>query len=191
MTKSLESEHRVLPDSADGEQRLCVRAALDTARGQLQIYNTHLSHLFAEGNVRENQVMAVAEFITETNQPFCPPILTGDFNAVPDSTEIRYLKGLTSLGGRSFHLFDSYEAAWPASLGFTWDNRNPYAAKNRVPDQRIDYIFVGVRADDGTGQILNSTLAFDEPMAGGWPSDHYGLVTDIAFHPAESSATQK
>ncbi len=178
----VDSEHRVLPNSLSKERRLCLRAALDTPRGPIQLYNTHLNYLFDEGYVREAQVVALSEFIAETYLQSCPAVLTGDFNAVPGSTEIRYLKGQASLDGGSFHLFDSYEAARPASLGFTWDNQNPYAAKNRVPDQRIDYIFVGVRTEDGTGQILDSNVAFDEPIAGTWPSDHYGVFTDIAFH---------
>lgn len=105
----------------------------------------------------------------------------GGFNAVPDSTEIRFLKGRTTIGGRSFHLFDSHEVAAPSSPGFTWDNRNPYAATNRVPDQRIDYIFVGVRAEDGTGQVLKSYVVCDKPLGHTWPSDHFGVLTEVAF----------
>jgi endonuclease/exonuclease/phosphatase family metal-dependent hydrolase len=177
-------EERELPNmDRSGERRLCLRTTIDSPRGSIQIYNTHLNYLFDDGWVREAQVAAISEFISATAFPACPPVLMGDFNAVPNSTEVRYVKGLTSINGKSFHLFDTFEVMHPNSSGFTWSNRNRYAAENRVPDQRIDYIFVGVRTEDGTGQVLDSRVVFDHAEDQRWPSDHFGVLTDIVFRP--------
>lgn len=146
---------------------------------------THLSHLFNEGWLRERQVLELAEFIRNDSEDF-PPIVCGDFNARPDSTEVRFVKGLHALDGVSCHLFDVYETVHPGRAGHTWDNRNPNAATNRVPAQRIDYIFVGVRTADGAGQVLASDIVCDEPRDGVWPSDHFG-VTARLYAPAAAS----
>jgi endonuclease/exonuclease/phosphatase family metal-dependent hydrolase len=170
-----------LPDAgAGGEPRGAVSVDVDTARGSVSLTSTHLAHLFDQGWVREAQVAALAEFIASPAGSF-PPILCGDLNARPDSTEVRFLKGLAALGGRSFHLFDAFEVAHPSAAGFTWDNRNPYAATNRVPDQRIDYILVGVRAADGAGQVLAAEVVCDEPRVGSWPSDHFGVCAHLSL----------
>lgn len=178
----LETEQHLLPAlGRRDEGRLCLRATLDTGRGPIQFYATHLNCLFDHGFVREAQVAELSRFIDATRLPNCPPIVVGDFNAVPDSTEIRYLKCMATLGGRSFHLFDAYAVANPGAPGRTWDNRNPYAVTNRVPDQRIDYIFVGVRTEDGTGQVLRSDVVCGRPLGRFWQSDHFGVLADIAF----------
>jgi endonuclease/exonuclease/phosphatase family metal-dependent hydrolase len=170
-----------LTDAGSGaEPRGAVTVDVDTARGSVSLTSTHLAYRFDEGWVREAQVAELAEFIASPAGSF-PPILCGDLNARPDSTEVRFLKGLASLGGRSFHLFDAFEVAHPSAAGCTWDNRNPYAAANRVPDQRIDYILVGVRAADSAGQVLAADLVCDEPRAGSWPSDHFGVCARLSL----------
>lgn len=166
-----------------GEGRLCLRATLDAPWGPTHVYTTHLNYLFDHGFVRERQVQEIAAFIGESGHEAFPPVLVGDLNAVPGSTEVRYLKGQTSLGGGSFHLFDAFEVSQPSAEGYTWDNRNPYAAQNRVPNQRIDYVFVGVRTPDGAGQVLHSEVVFDRPMRQSWPSDHFGLLADLSCPP--------
>ena len=170
-----------LTDAGSGaEPRGAVTVDVDTGRGTVSLTSTHLTHLFDQGWVREAQVVELARFIATPAGSF-PPILCGDLNARPDSTEVRFLKGLASVGGRSFHLFDAYEVAHPSSAGCTWDSRNPYAAANRVPDQRIDYILVGVRSADGAGQVLAAELVCDEPRAGSWPSDHFGVFARLSL----------
>jgi len=62
---------------------------------------------------REHQVLAIDEAIRalgrERDSP--PQILCGDFNATSDSDEIRFLRGLTTLGGRRTHFQDALAAA--------------------------------------------------------------------------------
>lgn len=168
------------------EGRLCLRVDVDSPRGVVSFFTTHLNFLFHHGRVREAQAVQVSRFVASAPAIAFPVVLTGDFNAVPDASEIRFLKGRTSLQDRSFHLHDAYEVAHPGSLGHTWDNRNPYAAKNQVPDQRIDYVFVGVRTADGAGRVLDAEVVCDHPIGSTWASDHFGVVARLAFPPRAS-----
>jgi endonuclease/exonuclease/phosphatase family metal-dependent hydrolase len=112
-----------------------------------------------------------------------PVVLCGDFNAEPDSDEIRFLSSLTALEGRT----TSYQDAWRVAgdgPGWTQDWRtNPIAAALNVPRKRIDYVFVGdpFLRRDGAGRVLAAELAFDASLTGRVASDHSGLVVDIAW----------
>ena len=61
----------------------------------------------------------------------------------------------------------------------TWDNRNGFAAADFEPDRRIDYVFVGYPRDHGRGQTVHAELIGTEPVAGVWPSDHFGVAADL------------
>jgi endonuclease/exonuclease/phosphatase family metal-dependent hydrolase len=145
----------------------------------VSVTSTHLSHLFDQGWVREQQVRQLADFVAAGSGEF-PPVVCGDFNARPASTEVRFIKGLHAFDGRSFHLFDAFEVAHPGELGFTWNNANPFAASNNTPDQRIDYVFVGVRTDDGAGTVLDAAVTCDAPRGDVYPTDHFGVVARLA-----------
>ena len=47
-----------------------------------------------------------------------PSVLVGDFNCEADATEIRFLKGLQSIDGRSAYFADAWERAGDGSDGF-------------------------------------------------------------------------
>lgn len=145
----------------------------------VSVTSTHLSYRFDEGWVREAQVRQLADFVGTGSGDF-PPIVCGDFNARPESTEVLFIGGPHALDGHSFHLFDAFEVAHPGELGFTWNNTNPYTAQDPTPDQRIDYIFVGVRTADGAGKVLDAAVECDAPRRGVWPSDHFGVVAQLA-----------
>jgi endonuclease/exonuclease/phosphatase family metal-dependent hydrolase len=171
---------RGLGDGGSGnEPRAVLTVDADAYGRRVSLSSTHLSHLFDEGWLREQQVLDIAEFVSQPTTDF-PLIVCGDFNATPDSTEIRFMKGLHSLGGRSFHLFDAFEVANPNRPGITWSNANPFAATNLTPDQRIDYIFVGVGRPDGAGRVVSARVACDEPRGDTWPSDHFGVVAELS-----------
>src|SRR4029077_3743126 len=104
------------------------------------------------GYVRERQVLLVDDFARElAAKADLPPILLGDFNAHPDSTEMRFLRGLASLDGRSTYFQDAWDIAGAGGPGFTWDNCNRFAACAYEPNRRIDYVLVGPPASRGRG----------------------------------------
>jgi endonuclease/exonuclease/phosphatase family metal-dependent hydrolase len=171
-----------LPGAEIGERRSAVAALVQTPEGSVPFITTHLNWKFHQGAVRERQVVALADFMHEWARGSAfPPIVVGDLNAEPDSTEVRFLGGLTSLDGRRTYLQDAWRVAGDGGPGFTWDNRNPFAAMAYEPNRRIDYILVGL-ADpvrNGRGGIEAARLALHEPTDGVYPSDHFGLLADV------------
>jgi endonuclease/exonuclease/phosphatase family metal-dependent hydrolase len=182
------SEVRALPGVESGERRSALGALIDSPNGLVPLVVTHLNWKYHHGNFRERQVSVLADFVWDwtgrarewsPGMPVLPPVVVGDMNADPDSTEIRFLSGLASLDGRSTYLQDAWRIAGDGGPGFTWDNVNPYAAYSFEPNRRIDYIFVGLPDGNGRGRIVSARLAMNQPSGGVYPSDHFGLVADI------------
>lgn len=174
-----ESEVRRLPagDEPD-EGRVVLYASIDSPSGRIPVFTTHLNSAWGQSALRRQQVAAVAEFMQEKTGAF-PPILTGDFNALPDYDEIRCLTGKTPPPVRGFVLLDAWAYARPLEPGWTWDRRNPHVAATLEPDARIDYVFTGLPDATGHGHILRADLIGTEPMDGIWPSDHFGVLADL------------
>ncbi len=157
------------------------RSILHVRTNGLDVFATHLNWKFDDGITRETQVQEVATFIDTHSDPAAalPPILAGDFNAEPDSTEIRFLTGLTTLEGRSVYYQDAWRVAGGREPGWTWDNRNPYAHAVREPDRRIDYVFVGWR-HDAKGRVESARVICDRVLTKTFASDHFGVLAEIA-----------
>ena len=148
----------------------------------LDVFCTHLNWQYHHGYIREAQVLKVVGTIeaqADATSPF-PPILCGDLNANPDSDEIRFLCGLASLEGRSAFFQEAWRVAGGTGPGYTWDNRNSFAALDREPDGRIDYIFVGWRRDSGAGRVESARVVCDRSLTGTFASDHFGVMAEIA-----------
>jgi endonuclease/exonuclease/phosphatase family metal-dependent hydrolase len=179
----LESETVALPDSGDGELRCALSATLDSPLGPLSLTCTHLNWKFRHGAVRERQVQAVADLaLRRRPRGGFPPLLVGDFNAEPDSAEVRFLCGLQSLGGRSVAFLDAWRTVGAGS-GLTWSNRNPYARAALEPDRRIDYVFTGFPQRNGVGQLLDCRVVCNDEKDGVWPSDHFGVYAELRSEP--------
>ena len=167
-------------DARDDLQRVVAHART----GGVDVYATHLAWRFEEGVRREAQVVVLDEFVRTTADPQSPmpPVIGGDFNAEPDSAEIRFMCGLQSLEGRSTYYQDAWRIAdsgRDGDPGYTWDNANPFAALDHEPDRRIDYVFVGWRKDTGAGKVVHCEVVANRPLTGTFPADHFGLLADI------------
>lgn len=86
------------PDEDEG--RLVVRADIDGPRGRFSVYATHLHYRLHHGPIRQDQVKAVCAYIRDTAVAGYPAVLCGDFNAAPDSDEIRMLTGKAAVPRR-------------------------------------------------------------------------------------------
>jgi endonuclease/exonuclease/phosphatase family metal-dependent hydrolase len=170
------------PPDAD-ELRTVIRADIDGPRGTLQVFSTHLNWRFDQSHVRQDQVATIAKFVHDSPLRNYPPVLCGDFNAVPDSDEIRMLTGRMGTPVPKLVFNDSWEAARERDdgPGFTWSNDNEYAAKDLEPDRRIDYVFVGWPKSEGAGHVLASHVVGIEPVGGCQPSDHYGVMAELRY----------
>src|SRR5262245_3048994 len=178
------SEMRPLP-APDGldELRCVLRADVAAPRYPLGLFVTRLNGRVYQGHVRQAQVRGICEFVTETrDRREFPPVLCGDFNAVPDAEEIRMLTGRTTVPVPKLVFIDAWGAAGEGP-GTTWDNRNDFAAEDFEPDGRIDFVVVGYQRDVGVGHVERAGLGGDEPVGGVWPSDHFGVCAEVRLEP--------
>lgn len=160
----------------------------------LDVFSTHLVAPPQNTLDRQAQVLEVVRLIESTRgdkdelvfggqREAMPAILCGDFNAEPDSDEIRFLRGLTALDGRTTFFQDAWVVAGEGP-GLTQDWRVcPLAAALNVHRKRIDYCFVGdtFRRAGHAGRVKRAELAFHEPLTGTMASDHLGLVVEITW----------
>ncbi len=171
-----------LPRLGTDERRTLLFGEIDSPFGPIPMFVTHLNWKFAEGHVREAQLREiVARIEALAKPPSFPALLVGDMNAEPDSDEIRFLRGLTSFGGGGPRVYfqDAFALAGDGSPGFTYAKRNPFAAPLREPDRRIDYVLVHGRDERHRGDPIEASVCFDTPVAGTFPSDHFGVVATL------------
>jgi endonuclease/exonuclease/phosphatase family metal-dependent hydrolase len=171
-----------LPSGGDGERRVAVSITVASPHGPLALTSTHLNWRLHHGWVREKQVVAVCDRVRERRpQGGFPPVLVGDFNAEPDSTEIRYVSGLHAIDGRSVHFREAWRHAGDGGPG---SNRNAYARPWIEPERRIDYIFVGPPPQPtGLGNVETCRVVCDDAVDGVWPSDHFGVYAELRTEP--------
>jgi len=176
-----------LPGERD-EGRVALNVTIDAPFGPLSFTSTHLNYKLHHGYVRERQVAALCDFVLRRRpRDGFPPILVGDFNAEPDSSEIRYVSGFHALDGRSVQFFDAWRVAGDGSAGYTWSNRNDYARIALEPERRIDYVFVGypVRIGEqyGLGHVERCEVVCNHERDGVWPTDHFGVYAELRTDP--------
>ena len=169
-----------LPTGGSDEQRSIVFAELASPFGAVPVFCTHLNWKLDHGHIRQLQVKALTAAVARL-APIdrFPPIVMGDFNAEPDADEIRYMRGLTGLGGDCVYFADSFGIAGDGSPGATFSKRNPFAGPLREPERRIDYVFVRGPDDSQRGEPTEAAVCFDQAHGGTFPSDHFGVITTI------------
>lgn len=151
-------------------RRQLLLAELSCAAGPLWVGNTHLAWRAEDEPTRLAQVEQLLYWVA-TLRPAV--LLAGDFNAAPDQAPIARIRegGFTDLFG---HLH-------PDEAGITWDNANPYIQSHavRFPDRRIDFLFL--RQDPaGPFKPARCEVVCQQPFAaGGYPSDHYGVLAAL------------
>lgn len=177
----VESAAVELPHAEPKERRILLSARIASGQGGFWIHTTHLNYRLVHGKQREDQVQAIDASLAGRATD-APHILMGDFNARPESDEIRWLRGLVTLGGRRTYFQDAWDRLHPGEPGWTWARANPYTAKLAFlePDRRLDYIFVTPMRGDGRGTIHSCRIVFEQPSADRvYASDHFGLLADI------------
>jgi len=167
----------------DKETHGLLFAAVDAPCGRVPVFVTHYAWRLHHGHVRLDQVQATAARIKQLAPvDGFPPVLMGDLNGEPDSDEMRYLRGLTPLNGKSFYLADVWEYCGQGP-GHTWTRANPYAWRTREHDRRIDYIYVRGPDRKLRGEPLAARVVFDQPVRGVFASDHFGVYAEIQAAP--------
>lgn len=160
----------------------------------LDVFSTHLCPAPRDARHRRLQVREIDRIITasrpaadrdpwDPQRPVMPAILCGDFNAEPDSDEIRFLCGLTSLDGVDTFYQDAWRVAGTGGPGYTNDWANPFLEVLNAHRKRIDYVFIGdpfVR-QDGAGRIVDARIVLDEVVDAVPLSDHWGVLADVVW----------
>ncbi|PCH81185.1 MAG: endonuclease [Hyphomicrobiales bacterium] len=165
------------------EKRLALFAKVNGPRGDIPVFATHLNWKFEHSHIRQRQVADLARFIRNHEFSDFPSVVLGDFNAEPQSEEIRMLKGLTTVPVEGMVFHDAWEVAGDVgSQGFTWDNTNPYVKAEYEPDRRIDYILVAPpKKESGAGQIVECRVVGNHPVDDVWASDHHALLAEVRY----------
>ncbi|MGE3547925.1 MAG: endonuclease/exonuclease/phosphatase family protein, partial [Kofleriaceae bacterium] len=187
-----------LPDPRPTEARILLSAQINTDGGPIWVHTTHLHYRLDDGLARERQVLAIDEAIRNFGRTpsSAPQILCGDFNAVPDSDEIRFLRGLTTLADRRTHFQDAWlrlhREPGPGDgpdRGITWSSENRFTRPLRSLDidRRIDYVFVTSRKKDGRGTVHACKVVMTEREGSNeqaiCASDHYGVFAEVQVVP--------
>ena len=164
---------------------LAVAVSLPDLGELLFIGTTSAWRLNAEA-ARERQALALAD-LDSRHRKTLPTIIAGDFNAAPEAASIRFLTGLQSLEGRSVQYHDAWALAGDGD-GITWSSDNPNAAtgidqivRQSPHHRRIDYVFIGGwdAHPHAQARVLEARRVLDRPVAGIWPSDHFGVFVTL------------
>ncbi|MFC6021929.1 endonuclease/exonuclease/phosphatase family protein [Plantactinospora solaniradicis] len=173
--------------AAEGQPdgRLALYALVDAPAHRVPFVTTHLTSAVHASAIRCEQVVALARFVAAHRAVSdFPPVLTGDFNAWPDSDEMRLVGGYKTapvVPGQV--LVDAWEYADPAAPSATWNAANPYTAATFEPSARVDYIYVGLPGPGGLGHVTSVRRVGDAPVDGVWPSDHAAVLADLRVVP--------
>ena len=179
----LDAQCLPLPTPDGLETRSVAFARVDAPHGPLPLFVTHLTYQQHLAHVRLRQVRALADHVAALAPTDGPPaVLAGDFNAEPDSDEMRFLRGAHVLDGTSVYFADCWWAT-EIGAGHTYARSNEYALRAREPSRRIDYIYVRGPDRQLRGEPLATRIALADAVDGVWPSDHFAVVADIAAAP--------
>jgi endonuclease/exonuclease/phosphatase family metal-dependent hydrolase len=157
-------------------------AQLDGPRGPIWVYGVVMdAWWFDQSQPRQDAVRELLTHVHRAQDPRAPLIICGDFNADPDSDEIRMLTGRTAAPAPGLSCYDAWEVAGPPDPGYTWSNDNPWATQLLWPNRRIDYIFSATPRPGGAGHPRHTALLGTVPVNGTCPSDHYAVLSDLRY----------
>ncbi len=174
-------ERQVLRGENDSGVGEVLATTIEGERGRIQFFAVMLDYPLDASAVRQEQVRQLASLISETTRRQDLVIVCGDFNAGPDSDEIRMLTGRTVTAAPGLVFYDAWEIAGDGTAGHTWSNRNPLAAVAMYPDRRFDYVLSAWPRLGAVGHPTYCGLLGVAPGKGLQLSDHYGVVADLRY----------
>lgn len=172
---------RLPNEQGEPSHRSALSAIIETPAGPQVFTVTHLAWQYNAGPLRLQQLQKVVDLVDEMRTEGIedpPPILAGDFNAVPDSDEIRRLTGLSASFSPDLIFTDCWAAVGDGP-GYTWTRENPHAADALWPRRRLDYVFVAWPRQKPLGNPLKAELAGTGNPGEIVPSDHYAVVVEL------------
>ncbi len=167
-------------DGRPGHRRILLAEAA-TPWGGWTFGSTHLDYQFDQSATRQVQIGEVLDAVIERRGDPAhdlPVVIAGDFNAVPDSDEIRMATGRAAPPRAGVLLSDCWEHVG-ADDGCTWRRDNPYQADTAWPQRRLDYVFVSWPRPKPIGNPVAAWLAGIDAVDGVVPSDHAAVVVEL------------
>jgi endonuclease/exonuclease/phosphatase family metal-dependent hydrolase len=164
-----------------GAKGVALYALIDGPRGPLQVFTVMLDYPLSASEVRQQQVSELLHFVDEVTSNRHATVLCGDFNAGPDSDEVRLLTGRSKPPVEGLVFYDAWEMAGGPAPGHTWSNTNPLAALSLFPDRRFDYILSAWPRRHGVGHPTQCTLLGVREADEEQLSDHYGVQADLRY----------
>ena len=155
------------PQAGFFQHRVALHAVTKTRFGEVGLYVTHLTHSNQEVNLEQSENLKT--FVDAQDTIFT--IVAGDFNAQPESPQIREIV---------MDWVDPFDHLQVKTDGYTCCI-DILDVKTAEPNKRIDYIFLVT----GTSTLVVNAKnrVFTQPNNNGnswlWASDHIGLSVDI------------
>jgi endonuclease/exonuclease/phosphatase family metal-dependent hydrolase len=175
-------ERRPLTDDRGDGPGSALFVTVDGPHGLVQLFVVMLDYPLNASARRQAQVRQLCAFVDELTRRRHITILCGDFNAGPDSDEMRMLTGRSATPVPELVFYDAWEVAGDGSAGITWSNQNPLAAIGRYPDRRFDYILSAWPRSGAAGHPVNCELLGVRPNRDETQiSDHYGVLADLRY----------
>ena len=168
------------PDGLPGHRRV-LAAQVATPWGAWRVMSTHFDYRFDQSDVRQAQASELLRLIAaDRGDPdtTLPVVVGGDFNAVPDSDEMRLLTGRSAGPVANLVMTDGWEHVGDGP-GYTWRHDNPYQAETAWPNRRLDYVLVSWPRPKPIGNPVEAWLAGLHPVGGVVPSDHAAVVVEL------------
>ncbi|GAA3938518.1 hypothetical protein GCM10023085_19930 [Actinomadura viridis] len=172
---------RRLGDATGWDAGIALFARAEGPRGAVQVFGTGLGWKPDHSLQRQEQVRDLGGFVRQVADTRSPVVLCGDFNAPPDSDEIRMLTGRAAVAAPGLVFYDAWETAGDGTPGHTWSATNPWTRPVLLPDRRIDYVFSAWPRAGGAGHPVRCELFGTEPLDRIHGSDHYGVLTDLRY----------
>jgi len=151
-------ERRKLRGEDDSGVEEVLAATIEGDRGPVQFFAVMLDYPLGASVVRQAQVRHLAQLISSTTHRRHPIVVCGDFNAGPDSDEIRMLTGRSATAEPGLVFYDAWEVAGDGTAGITRSNRNPLAAVALYPDRRFDLMLSAWPRLGGVGHPTHCEL---------------------------------
>jgi endonuclease/exonuclease/phosphatase family metal-dependent hydrolase len=157
------------------DPRILLTAEVQTPWGTMQVGSTHTS-----GDLCQTEAVAS---VIQKQQNSLPLLLMGDFNAPEHAPAITHLT--EKLG-----LIDTFRLMNPTTPGLTVWQRVDASAPTVF--RRVDYVFL-LPGKAFPGKVLSSRVILNTPhrLPDGrtlWPSDHFGVLSEVAIFPAATTA---
>jgi endonuclease/exonuclease/phosphatase family metal-dependent hydrolase len=164
-----------------GDGGLVQFARIDGPRGAIDMFVVMLDWRPDLSHVRQAQVRELAEYVNETGSAAHPVLICGDFNAGPDTDEMRMLTGHMQTAAPGLVFYDAWDVASEGGPGHTWSRRNRWAAAGLLPDRRIDYVLSAWPRSRGAGHPLRCEVLGTAGLDGVDPSDHFAVMAEIRY----------